>query len=107
MDEEAIAELAESIAAKGVLQPILVRPSGEGFEIVAGERRFRAAQRAGLGSVPAVVRDLDDRETLEVAIVENLQREDLNPVEEARAFRQLLDFGLNQEEVGRAVGRSR
>ena len=107
MDEAAIAELAESIAAKGVLQPILVRPSGEGFEIVAGERRFRAARRAGLGSVPAVVRDLDDRETLEVAIVENLQREDLNPVEEARAFKQLLDFGLNQEEVGRAVGRSR
>ncbi len=107
MDEAAIAELAESIAEKGVLQPILVRPRGDGFEIVAGERRFRAAQRAGLGSVPAVVRDLDDRETLEVAIVENLQREDLSAIEEARAFKQLMDFGLNQEQVGRAVGRSR
>ena len=107
MDEAAIAELAASIAEKGVLQPILVRPNGDGFEIVAGERRFRAAKRAGLGSVPVVVRDLDDRETLEVAIVENLQREDLNAVEEARAFKQLLGFGLNQEQVGRAVGRSR
>ena len=107
MDEAAIAELAASIAERGVLQPILVRPRGDDFEIVAGERRFRAAQRAGLGSMPAVVRELDDRETLEVAIVENLQREDLNPVEEAQAFKQLMDFGLNQEQVGRAVGRSR
>lgn len=107
IDDAAIAELAESIAARGVLQPILVRPNGEGFEIVAGERRFRAARRAGLTTVPAVVREMDDRETLEVAIIENLQREDLNPVEEARAFKQLLDFGLKQEEVGRAVGRSR
>lgn len=107
MDEAAIAELSASIADKGVLQPILVRPSQDGFEIVAGERRYRAAVRAGLASVPVVVRDLDDREMLEVAIVENLQREDLNPVEEARAFKQLLDFGLNQEQVGRAVGRSR
>ncbi len=107
VDDVAIAELAASIAEKGMLQPILVRPRGEGFEIVAGERRFRAASRAGLASVPVVVRDLDDRETLEVAIVENLQREDLNPVEEARAFKQLMDFGSSQEEVGRAVGRSR
>lgn len=107
MDEAAIAELASSIAQKGMLQPILVRPRGDGFEIIAGERRFRAARQAGLSSVPVVVRDLDDRETLEVAIVENLQREDLNPVEEARAFKQLLDFGLSQEKVGEAVGRSR
>ncbi|HKI56919.1 MAG TPA: ParB/RepB/Spo0J family partition protein [Trueperaceae bacterium] len=107
MDEATIAELAASIADKGMLQPILVRPLEEGFEIVAGERRFRAARQAGLASVPVVVRDLDDRETLEVAIVENLQREDLNPVEEARAFKQLLDFGLSQEQVGQAVGRSR
>ncbi|MEJ2666553.1 MAG: ParB/RepB/Spo0J family partition protein [Deinococcales bacterium] len=107
MDDATIAELASSIADKGMLQPILVRPREDGFEIVAGERRFLAAQRAGLTSVPVVVRDLDDRETLEVAIVENLQREDLNPVEEARAFKQLLGFGLNQEQVGQAVGRSR
>jgi len=107
MDEAAIAELASSIAEKGMLQPILVRPREDGFEIVAGERRFRAARQAGLASVPVVVRDLDDRETLEIAIVENLQREDLNPVEEARAFKQLLDFGQKQEEIGRAVGRSR
>ncbi len=107
IDEAAIAELAASIAEKGVLQPILVRPVGEGFEIVAGERRFRAAKQAGLSSVPVVVRELSDRETLEVAIVENLQREDLNPVEEARAFKQLMDFGLSQEAVGKAVGKSR
>ncbi len=110
MDEAAIAELAASIAEKGVLQPILVRQAGEGgggYEIVAGERRFRAAERAGLSSVPVVVRDLSDREALEIAVVENLQREDLNPVEEARAFQRLLEFGMNQEAVGKAVGKSR
>ena len=107
LDEAAIAELAASIADKGVLQPILVRPVEGGFEIVAGERRFRAAERAGLASVPVVVKELDDRETLEVAIVENLQREDLTPVEEARAFKQLMDFGLSQEGVAEAVGKSR
>lgn len=107
VDEAAIAELAASIAEKGVLQPLLVRPVADGYEIVAGERRFRAAQRAGLSSVPVVVREFDDRETLEVAIVENLQREDLTPVEEARAFKQLLDFGLTQEGVADAVGKSR
>lgn len=107
IDEEAIAELAASIAEKGVLQPIVVRPRDEGYEIVAGERRFRAAKRAGLTSIPAVVRELSDRETLEIAIVENLQRENLSPVEEARAFKQLMDFGLNQEAVGKAVGKSR
>lgn len=110
MDEAAIAELAASVAEKGVVQPIVVRPvqDEEGrYEIVAGERRYRAAMRAGLSSVPVVVRDLSDRETLEIAIVENLQREDLNAVEEARAFKQLLDFGLNQDGVGKAVGKSR
>lgn len=106
-DEAAIAELTASVADKGVLQPIVVRPVDGGFEVVAGERRFRAAQRAGLTSIPAVVREFTDQETLEVAIIENLQREDLNPVEEARAFKQLLDFGLNQEQVAVAVGRSR
>lgn len=107
LDDAAIAELAASIADKGVLQPLLVRPVEGGFEIVAGERRFRAAERAGLSSVPVIVKDLGDRETLEVAIVENLQREDLTPVEEARAFKQLMDFGLNQESVAEAVGKSR
>lgn len=106
-DPAAIAELTASIAEKGVLQPLLVRPVEDHFEIVAGERRYRAAKEAGLDEVPVVVRELDDQAALEIAIVENLQREDLNPVEEARAFQQLLDFGANQEAVGRAVGKSR
>ena len=106
-DEEAIAEMAASIAEKGVLQPLLVRPVGGAYEIVAGERRFRAAQRAGLTTVPVLVRDLDDRQALEIAIIENLQREDLDDLEEAEAFQQLLGFGLTQEEVAKAVGKSR
>ena len=106
-DDENLAELAASIAEKGVLQPLLVRPAGDRFEIVAGERRFRAAVQAGLSSVPAVVRAMDDRETLEVAIVENLQREDLTPIEEARAYQRLIDFGHDQAGVATAVGRSR
>lgn len=106
-DEASMAELAASIGSKGVLQPLLVRPAGEGYEIVAGERRYRAAQQAGLDRVPVVVRELSDQETLEIAIVENLQREDLNPIDEARAYRQLLDFGLTQEAVAQAVGKSR
>lgn len=104
---EAIAELAQSIAEKGILQPLVVRPTGESFEIVAGERRFRAAQKLGMTSVPVVVRHLSDQETLEIAIIENLQREDLNPVEEAKAFRQLMSFGLNQEALAKTVGKSR
>jgi ParB family transcriptional regulator, chromosome partitioning protein len=106
-DEEKIAEMAASIAEKGVLQPLLVRPATGGFEIVAGERRYRAAQRAGLTSVPVVVRELTDQQALEIAIIENLQREDLDDLEEAEAFRQLLGFGLTQEEVAKAVGKSR
>lgn len=106
-DEAAIAELAASIVEKGVLQPLLVRPVEGGYEIVAGERRFRAAQLAGLGSVPVVVRELSDQQTLEAAIIENLQREDLDDLEEALAFQQLLGFGLTQEAVAKAVGRSR
>lgn len=106
-DEAGIAELAESIASKGVIQPIIVRPVDGGYEIVAGERRYRAAQRAGLTSLPAVVRELSDQETLEIAIIENLQREDLNAMEEARAFKVLLDFGMTQEKVAEAVGKSR
>lgn len=107
IDEETITELAASIAEKGVIQPLLVRPVASGFEIVAGERRFRAARQAGLTAVPAVVKTLSDQETLELAIIENLQREDLNAVEEARAFQQLIGFGLNQEGVAKAVGKSR
>lgn len=107
-DDAAIAELTASVAERGVLQPIVVRPlEAGGYEVVAGERRFRAAQAAGLTTVPAVVKELSDRETLEIAIIENLQREDLNDVEEARAFKQLLDFGMSQEAVAKAVGKSR
>lgn len=106
-DDAASAELTASVAERGVLQPIVVRPVDGGYEVVAGERRYRAAQTAGLTTIPAVVRELSDRETLEIAIIENLQREDLNDMEEARAFKQLLDFGLNQEQVASAVGKSR
>jgi ParB family chromosome partitioning protein len=110
-DELEIAELAESIRAKGVLQPILVRPSPEAagrYEIIAGERRWRAARLAGLESLPAVVRELDDRESLEIAIIENVQRADLNPMEEADAYRALMDrFARTQESVAQQVGKSR
>lgn len=106
-EPEGLAELAQSIREKGVLQPLLVRPRGEDFEIVAGERRWRAAQLAGLTEVPALIRDLADREALEIAIIENLQREDLGPLEEARAYQALLDQGLNQEGVAQAVGKGR
>jgi ParB family transcriptional regulator, chromosome partitioning protein len=104
---EALAELAQSIRDKGVLQPLLVRPRGDSFEIVAGERRWRAASLAGLTELPVIIRDLSDREALEIAIVENLQREDLGPLEEARAYQALLDQGLNQEAVALAVGKGR
>ncbi len=106
-DPEALAELASSVAQKGILQPLLVRPIEDGYEIVAGERRFQAAKQAGLQSVPVLVRELDNQETLEIAIIENLQREDLNPVEEAKAFKQLMGFGMNQEKVAEVVGKSR
>jgi ParB family chromosome partitioning protein len=110
-DDEGLARLAASIRDKGVLQPILVRPSPEragDYQIVAGERRWRAAQAAGLATVPIVLRDLDDRETLEIGIVENVQRTDLNPVEEASGFQALVErFGRTQEEVAATVGRSR
>src|SRR5690606_41470354 len=107
LDEAAVAELTASGTERGLLQPILVRPVGDGYEVVAGERRLRAAKQGGLESVPVVVRELSDQEALEIAIVENLQREDLNEVEQARAYKQLLDFGLNQEKVAQAVGKSR
>ena len=108
-DEAALQALADSIAANGVLQPILVRPvPGGTFELVAGERRWRAARLAGLERVPALVRPRDDAASLELALVENMARQDLNPVEEARACAALVEeLGLTREEVGRRVGRSR
>jgi len=108
-DETELNELASSIRTHGVLQPILVRPiAGGKYEIVAGERRWRAAQRAGLHTIPAVVRDLNEVEVLEIAIVENVQRMDLNPIEEANGFQALIDrFGRTQEEIAEAVGKSR
>jgi ParB family chromosome partitioning protein len=109
--EEALAELSESIRAKGVIQPLIVRknPRREGtFEIVAGERRWRAAQRAQLHELPVILREFDDLEVLEVAIIENIQRADLNAVEEAAGYRQLMDrFGHTQEKLAQALGKSR
>jgi ParB family chromosome partitioning protein len=107
---EAMQDLAESIRQKGVLQPLIVRPTAaEGmYEIVAGERRWRAAQAAGLHEVPVLVRDLDDTEVLEIALIENIQRADLNPIEEASAYRQLMDrFGHTQEKLAEALSKSR
>lgn len=108
-DDESIALLAESIAEIGLLQPIVVAPRPEGgYRLVAGERRWRAAKRAGLTEIPAIIRTPDDRGMLTEALVENLQREDLNPLEEAAAFQQLLeDFAMTHEEIGSRVGRSR
>jgi ParB family chromosome partitioning protein len=108
-DEAALVALSESLKERGVLQPVLVRPiAGGTYELIAGERRWRAAQLAGFDAVPAVVRDDDDATTLELALIENMAREDLNPVEEARACALLVDeLGLTREDVGRRVGRSR
>ena len=108
--EEDLADLAESIKAKGILQPLIVRPSQgqSGYEIVAGERRWRAAQIAKIHEVPVLIRDLSDTEVLEIAIIENIQRADLNPIEEAQAFRQLMDrFGHTQEKLAEALSKSR
>jgi ParB family chromosome partitioning protein len=107
-DEESIDELALSIAERGVLQPILLRPDGDGFQIVAGERRWRAAQRAQLHFIPAIVRDVDESGSAELALIENIQREDLNAIEEAEGYRQLIQrHGHRQEEIGRLVHKSR
>lgn len=106
--EKELSELAESIQAQGVLQPLLVRRDGADFELVAGERRLRAARLAGLARVPVVVREVSDAEMLEISIVENIQRENLNPMEEADAYQRLIDaFDLTQEEAARRVGKSR
>jgi ParB family chromosome partitioning protein len=109
MDEASLAELAESIKAQGVVQPILVRPvDGGRFEIIAGERRWRAAQRAGINHVPALVRDVPDQAALALSLIENIQREDLNALEEAQGIARLIgDFGLTHEAAAQAIGRSR
>jgi ParB family chromosome partitioning protein len=108
MDDDALAALAESIRQHGVIQPVLVTETIDGYQLVAGERRVRAALLAGLDRIPAVVRQLADREQLELALVENLQREDLDPSEAARAYRQLMDdFAFTQEELATRVGRAR
>ena len=108
-DEEALVSLTASITELGVLQPVLVRPAGpDRYELIAGERRWRAAKRAGLQAIPAVIRRIDDTESLEQAVVENLHRQDLNPLEEAAAYQQLIeDFKLSHDDVARRVGKSR
>ena len=107
-DENALKELAASIEAVGVLQPIIVAPSGDRFTIIAGERRYRASRLAGLDEIPAIVRDWDSQKRLEAALIENLQRDDLNPVEEAMGVRQLMDeAGLTQERAAERLGKSR
>ncbi len=108
MDEGAIDDLARSIKSNGIIQPIVARRVESGYEIVAGERRWRAAQRAGLLKVPVVVRDIPEDRLLAAALIENIQREDLNPIEEAHAFRRLIDeFHLTQEQIADAVGKDR
>lgn len=107
-DDDALDELATSIAARGLIQPIVVRPHGHDYQIVAGERRWRAAQRARLHEVPVIVRDFSDAETLEIALVENIQRQDLNAIEEAQAYQRLIDeFGHTQDALGKLVHKSR
>jgi len=107
-DEESIGSLADSIREVGVLQPILVRPAGDGYELIAGERRWRAAKRVGLRNIPALVREADDNAALVQAVIENVQRNDLNPLEEAAAYQQMIeDFDLTHEQVASSVGKSR
>jgi ParB family chromosome partitioning protein len=107
-DETALKELADSIEASGLIQPVVVRPRAGGFELIAGERRWRAVQRLGWEKVPAIVREADDRTVLTLALIENLQRDDLSPMEAARSYQRLIDeFGVSQAEVARLVGRDR
>ena len=108
IEAEALEALASSIRQQGVVQPIVVRKTGDDFELIAGERRWRAAQQAGLQEIPAVIKNVNDQEAAAIAIIENLQREDLNPLEEAQAFANLIDkFGLTHQEIGEVVSRSR
>ena len=107
-DEEKLRELADSIKEFGIVQPLVVRKKGEAFELVAGERRLRAAKLAGLANVPVVIKDYDDTKMMEIALIENIQRHDLNPIEEAQGLRRLMsEFKLTQEQVAEKVGRSR
>ncbi|HWW45229.1 MAG TPA: ParB/RepB/Spo0J family partition protein [Acidimicrobiia bacterium] len=107
-DEEGLGALADSIREVGLLQPVLVRPAGDGYELVAGERRWRAAHRAGLQMIPAIVRQTEDHRALQAALVENLQRDDLNPLEEAAAYQQMIeDFSMTHEQVATTIGKSR
>ncbi len=107
-EETALAELSQSIKANGIVQPIVVRRKGDAYQIVAGERRWRAAQKAGLRNVPVVVREVADEKLLELALIENIQRQELNPIEEARAYRKLIDtIGLTQDVVAERVGKER
>ena len=107
-DEAALDDLASSISEHGVIQPVLVRPSAKGYELVAGERRWRAARKAGLKTIPAIVRELDEKQNMFYALIENVQREDLNSIEEAKGIKEIMDaFGINQEEASQAVGKSR
>jgi ParB family chromosome partitioning protein len=107
-DEVSIAELADSIAERGVLQPVLLRPDGENFQLVAGERRWRAAQRARLHTIPAIVREIDDSTSAEIALIENVQRQDLNAIEEAEGYKKLIGtYGHTQDEVAKLVHKSR
>ena len=107
-DDETISALADSIKEHGILQPILVRPYGSGYQIVAGERRWRAARMLGMSEVPVQIKELSDLEAMQLALIENLQRENLNPVEEAKGYSELVEsYGMTQEEVAKTVGRSR
>ena len=107
-DQEALQDLAASIREHGVIQPVLLRPAKTGFELVAGERRWRAARQAGLKQIPAIVRELTDRQNMFYALIENMQREDLNSIEEARGMEEMMSaFGLNQEETAKTIGKSR
>ncbi len=107
-EEDALDELADSIKQNGILQPILVRKKGASYEIVAGERRYQAAKRAGLKEVPVIVREVSDEDVFKLALIENLQRSDLNPIEEAQGFKKLIDEqGLTQEELGKVLSKSR
>ena len=107
-EESKLRELADSIQEKGVLEPLIVRRAADGYELVAGERRWRAAQKAGLREVPVLIREMEDLEALEVSLIENLQRDDLNPLEEATAYKRLVEeFGISQEELGTRLGKDR
>src|SRR5512135_1888158 len=107
-DESRLQELAESIREKGILEPLLVRRTDQGYELIVGERRWRAAQKAGLKEVPVLVKDVEGRDAFEISLIENLQREDLNPVEEAEAFKHLIEeFHLSQDDLSQRIGKDR